>query len=144
MHGLAERRWFRKRGSMCLRNVSEFLPDYGVIFRRISLMEGLFAYLAFSHFPPISKNYGALLSNVLFSFLVFGCFWNNVMSVLRLLIELITKLLTHSICMTSYKVIRDINRIFVFETAVARLFSLFLLWWRLWVCTVICLFSFYG
>jgi hypothetical protein len=36
------------------------------------------------------------------------------MSVLRLLIELITKLLAPSICMTSYKVIRDINRIFVF------------------------------
>jgi len=51
----------------------------------------------------------------------------NLMSVLRLLIELITKLLTHSICMTSYKVIPDINRIFVFETAVTRLFSLFLL-----------------
>ena len=38
----------------------------------------------------------------------------NLMSVLRLLIELITKLLTHSICMTSYKVIRDINQIFHF------------------------------
>jgi hypothetical protein len=38
----------------------------------------------------------------------------NLMSVLRLLIELITKLLTHIICMTSYKVIRDINQVFHF------------------------------
>jgi len=48
------------------------------ILRRLSLMEGLFVYLTFSHFPPILKNYGTLLINVLFSFTVFGCFWNRI------------------------------------------------------------------
>jgi len=65
-------------------------------------------------FPANCEELWDVKQRTVFSYGIRVLLKRNLMSVLRLLFELFTKLLTPSICMTSYTVIRDINRIFVF------------------------------